>query len=259
MGVVYGAVQLSLGRRVALKVLPFAATLEKKHLQRFENEARAAALLHHTNIVPVYAVGCERGVHFYAMQLIEGHTLAAVIQQIRDQESGVRGQESGAGRALSEGHDIAGIVEAREETVSQLSLALTTQRTRHDHEYFRAAAASARGGAALGRSATVPATPRPPDPSQGRGLRGTGGRWARGPRRWVGLQGFPCERSKEKRREEKRREVAGGTGLRGARRWKGAVPRRGGKRRGNPAEKQIDRGRGRSYTQGIIQRSPCHI
>ena len=83
MGVVYEAVQLSLGRRVALKVLPFAATLDARQLQRFKNEAQAAAQLHHTNIVPVYAVGCERGMHFYAMQLIEGRTLDAVIGELR--------------------------------------------------------------------------------------------------------------------------------------------------------------------------------
>src|SRR5262245_26616358 len=50
MGVVYEAEQLSLGRRVALKVLPFAATMDPRQLQRFQNEARAAACLHHTNI-----------------------------------------------------------------------------------------------------------------------------------------------------------------------------------------------------------------
>src|SRR5262249_12861842 len=72
MGIVYEAVQLSLGRRVALKVLPFAAALDPRHLQRFKNEAQAAAQLHHTNIVPVFGVGCERGVHYYAMQYIEG-------------------------------------------------------------------------------------------------------------------------------------------------------------------------------------------
>lgn len=83
MGVVYEAIQLSLGRRVALKVLPFAAALDAKQLQRFKNEATAAAQLHHTNIVPVYAVGCERGVHFYAMQLIEGRSLSAVIRELR--------------------------------------------------------------------------------------------------------------------------------------------------------------------------------
>jgi serine/threonine protein kinase len=83
MGVVYEAIQLSLGRRVALKVLPFASALDPKHLQRFKNEAQAAAQLHHTNIVPVYGVGCERGVHFYAMRYVEGHTLAQVIDQLR--------------------------------------------------------------------------------------------------------------------------------------------------------------------------------
>jgi hypothetical protein len=83
MGVVYEAEQLSLGRRVALKVLPFAAALDSKQLQRFKNEAHAAAGLQHTNIVPVYFVGCERGVHFYAMQFVEGQTLAALIQDLR--------------------------------------------------------------------------------------------------------------------------------------------------------------------------------
>src|SRR5437868_12157724 len=82
MGVVYEAVQISLGRRVALKVLPFAAALDARHLQRFKNEAQAAAHLHHTNIVPVLSVGCERGVHFYAMQFIEGQTLAALIETL---------------------------------------------------------------------------------------------------------------------------------------------------------------------------------
>jgi tetratricopeptide (TPR) repeat protein len=79
MGVVYEAEQLSLGRRVALKVLPFAATLDPGQLQRFRNEARAAAGLHHEHVVPVYAVGCERGVHYYAMQFIDGDTLARLV------------------------------------------------------------------------------------------------------------------------------------------------------------------------------------
>src|SRR5579883_1762268 len=83
MGIVYEATQLSLGRPVALKVLPFASTFDPKHHQRFQNEAKAAAQLHHTNIVPVHAVGCERGVHFYAMQLIEGQSLAQILRSIR--------------------------------------------------------------------------------------------------------------------------------------------------------------------------------
>ena len=88
MGVVYEAEQISLGRRVALKVLPFAATMDSRHLQRFHNEAKAAACLHHQNIVPVHGVGCERGVHYYAMQLIQGRTLAQLIRQTR-QPAGV--------------------------------------------------------------------------------------------------------------------------------------------------------------------------
>ena len=92
MGIVYEAVQLSLGRRVALKVLPFAATLDSRQLQRFKTEAQAAALLHHPNIVPVFAVGCERGVHFYAMQLIDGQSLAIMIRQLRRQ-AGFRAPE----------------------------------------------------------------------------------------------------------------------------------------------------------------------
>jgi serine/threonine protein kinase len=84
MGVVYEAEQVSLGRRVALKVLPFAAVLDPRQLQRFKNEAQAAALLHHQNIVPIYSVGCERGVHYYAMQFVEGRTLATLIHQLRE-------------------------------------------------------------------------------------------------------------------------------------------------------------------------------
>jgi serine/threonine protein kinase/Flp pilus assembly protein TadD len=88
MGVVYEAEQISLGRRVALKVLPFAAAFDARQLQRFKNEAQAAAQLHHTNIVPVYAVGCERGVHYYAMQFIDGRTLAEVIAGWRAEAPG---------------------------------------------------------------------------------------------------------------------------------------------------------------------------
>lgn len=83
MGVVFEAEQLSLGRRVALKVLPFAAVLDPQQLQRFKMEAQAAAQLHHTNIVPVYSVGCERGVHYYAMQYVDGQPLSAVIRELR--------------------------------------------------------------------------------------------------------------------------------------------------------------------------------
>jgi tetratricopeptide (TPR) repeat protein/tRNA A-37 threonylcarbamoyl transferase component Bud32 len=83
MGVVYEAEQTSLDRRVALKVLPFAAVMDPRQLQRFKNEAQAAAHLHHTHIVPVFSIGCERGVHYYAMQYIEGPTVAEMIEQLK--------------------------------------------------------------------------------------------------------------------------------------------------------------------------------
>jgi hypothetical protein len=83
MGVVYEARQISLDRRVALKVLPFAAVLESKQIQRFKNEAQAAAQVHHPNIVPVYAVGQERGVYYYAMQFVEGQPIDGIIRDLR--------------------------------------------------------------------------------------------------------------------------------------------------------------------------------
>ena len=83
MGVVYEAEQVSLGRRVALKVLPFATALDAKQLERFKREAQAAAHLHHSHIVPVFSVGSDRGVHYYAMQFIDGQSVAAAVADIR--------------------------------------------------------------------------------------------------------------------------------------------------------------------------------
>jgi serine/threonine protein kinase len=87
MGTVYEAEQISLNRRVALKVLPFASALDHRRLQRFRNEAAAAANLRHEHIVAVYAVGCERGVHFFAMQFVEGQSLAALLNEQRQARS----------------------------------------------------------------------------------------------------------------------------------------------------------------------------
>lgn len=106
MGVVYEAQQLSLRRRVALKVLPFASTLNKPQLVRFQSEAYAAAMLHHPHIVPVYAVGSDRGVHFYAMQLIKGRSLAELLSELRQQQAclatrGAEKQNSGNTTKLS--------------------------------------------------------------------------------------------------------------------------------------------------------------
>jgi WD40 repeat protein/serine/threonine protein kinase/tetratricopeptide (TPR) repeat protein len=83
MGVVYEAEQESLGRRVALKVLSDSALLDPKQIRRFDREARAAARLHHTNIVPVFGVGHQDGHHYFVMQFIEGHGLDVVIDNLR--------------------------------------------------------------------------------------------------------------------------------------------------------------------------------
>jgi WD40 repeat protein/serine/threonine protein kinase len=83
MGIVYEAEQVSLGRHVALKVLPGQGLLDVKHLQRFHREAKAAAKLHHTNIVPVFGVGEQDGLHYYVMQLIHGPGLDAVLTEVR--------------------------------------------------------------------------------------------------------------------------------------------------------------------------------
>jgi serine/threonine protein kinase/tetratricopeptide (TPR) repeat protein len=83
MGVVYEAEQESLGRHVALKVLPASALLNPTYLERFRREAKAAARLHHTNIVPVFGVGEADGVPFYAMQFIRGEGLDKVLADVR--------------------------------------------------------------------------------------------------------------------------------------------------------------------------------
>lgn len=83
MGIVYEAEQVSLGRRVALKVLPHQAQVNPRYLTRFEREARSAARLHHTNIVPVYGVGTDKGIHYYAMQYIQGLGLDSVLEELK--------------------------------------------------------------------------------------------------------------------------------------------------------------------------------
>jgi eukaryotic-like serine/threonine-protein kinase len=83
MGVVYEAEQISLRRRVALKILPFTAGSDDKQTSRFKNEARAAAQIKHPNIVPVFAVGEQNGIHYYAMQLIEGRSLTAALAELQ--------------------------------------------------------------------------------------------------------------------------------------------------------------------------------
>lgn len=88
MGVVYEAEQTGASaQRVALKVMPYAASLDRRQRVRFRTEVAAAARLDHPNIVPVVAAGSERGVPFYVMPLIEGESLAAKIQRRRESQA----------------------------------------------------------------------------------------------------------------------------------------------------------------------------
>lgn len=87
MGIVFEARQRTLNRRVALKLLPMASMLDARQIARFKNESHAAAQLQHPNIVPVFSFGVERGIHFYAMQFIEGQTIDSWIESSADAES----------------------------------------------------------------------------------------------------------------------------------------------------------------------------
>jgi WD40 repeat protein/serine/threonine protein kinase len=83
MGIVYEAEQVSLGRHVALKVLPPQKFQDPRQKRRFEREAKAAARLHHTNIVPVFGVGEQEGQSYYVMQFIQGLGLDEVLDELR--------------------------------------------------------------------------------------------------------------------------------------------------------------------------------
>lgn len=83
MGRVFEAEQLSLQRRVAIKILPLATVLNATRRARFKCEAIVAAQLKHPNIVAVYSVGCEDGVDYYAMEYIDGRNLAEIVTELR--------------------------------------------------------------------------------------------------------------------------------------------------------------------------------
>src|SRR5262249_18860545 len=149
MGVVYEAQQISLQRRVALKILPLAAALDPRAHQRFLLEARAAACLHHNHIVPVYAVGSERGVPYYAMQYIDGCTLAQILQDLRRRDNladpaATRLARTLPARPAQATTEISTASTARSETQRPSSLGGSSR----DRAYIRAVAEHARQAAA---------------------------------------------------------------------------------------------------------------
>lgn len=97
MGVVFEAEQESLGRRVALKVLSANALTSPRQVRRFHREAQSAAKLHHTNIVPVFGVGEDNGLHYIVMQYIPGRGLDEWIelQKVASQTSGTQDVSAG--------------------------------------------------------------------------------------------------------------------------------------------------------------------
>jgi eukaryotic-like serine/threonine-protein kinase len=113
MGVVYEALQVSLGRRVALKVLPMHGRINPVQMERFRLEARSAARLHHTNIVPVYGVGEHDGVPYYAMQYIPGHGLDEVLEDVRRLRAGGPQQPRHAAGEAASKHDNGSLAVAR--------------------------------------------------------------------------------------------------------------------------------------------------
>jgi len=79
MGIVFEAIHQSLGRRVAIKVMPTPIVNRQQYAERFKRESQAAARMHHTNIVGVFGVGEENGFHYYVMDFVDGQTLGEVI------------------------------------------------------------------------------------------------------------------------------------------------------------------------------------
>lgn len=123
MGIVYEAHQISLDRRVALKILPLACLLGERQIQRFHNEARAAASLRHPNIVGVHGVGCERSVHFYSMELVKGCDLSSLIQDVH-------------GESYDDGSQSSRSAESDTRPIA----ALSTQRQSSREEFYRSVA-----------------------------------------------------------------------------------------------------------------------
>ena len=100
MGIVFEAVQRSLGRRVALKVLPKAALLDPKQLQRFSREAHIAAKLHHSHLVSLHGVGEHDGYHFLVMELIDGASIDKILPIVRRKLRSGKDQTARSGGSL---------------------------------------------------------------------------------------------------------------------------------------------------------------
>lgn len=112
MGIVYEAEQESLSRRVAVKVLPKQSLLDDKHLRRFRREAKTAARLHHTNIVPILGVGEQDGYHYYVMQIIRGVGLDEIMPQLAAVSDGTTADASGVSTDRQRAENVSSVARA---------------------------------------------------------------------------------------------------------------------------------------------------
>jgi len=137
MGVVYQALQISLNRHVALKVLPSSLVGDVSAIERFHREARAAARLRHPNIVTIYAEGLEQGICYFAMEMIEGEPLDRIIEDLRVLKASAGGQPGSSAAGYTAGPKESPAADDVGHQRAQSSLLRTC---RSDREYFDMAA-----------------------------------------------------------------------------------------------------------------------
>jgi WD40 repeat protein/serine/threonine protein kinase/Flp pilus assembly protein TadD len=187
MGVVYEAEQQSLGRRVALKVLPPHALNDAQQVVRFEREARAAAKLHHTNIVPVFGVGHQDATHYYVMQFIQGLGLDGVLEELRRVRTDKTPEPTTA--ALPQSHELVGAAaHASPESPSHMRQVAHSLLTDSFHWNGPSSGADGQAGrSTVTGGASEPAVPRLPDGSDLSSVSGSDSRYWRSVAR-IGVQ-----------------------------------------------------------------------
>jgi serine/threonine protein kinase/WD40 repeat protein len=152
MGEVYEAVEEPLGRRVAVKTIRRNQTTSASLLLRFDRERRTLARLHHTNIVPIFATGCEDDLLYFAMPYLSGASLGQVIKTARSHEL------SGAGLSSSSFEELLKEAHSRSQSASEARIVAGPTEPR--------AAPPGDAGPAAPES---PAGPSPTIPAQGPG------------------------------------------------------------------------------------------
>jgi eukaryotic-like serine/threonine-protein kinase len=131
MGVVYEALQLSLHRHVALKIISQHLASNPSAIARFQREARSAAHLHHSNIVPVFDVGTDNSTCYFAMQFIQGQSLDQVIEELWR----VRGKPVQSGIPSTSEIDISALLTRGELDATTAKRSLSSQGSQNQFYY----------------------------------------------------------------------------------------------------------------------------